>query len=71
MAAQGCGSAPAHFRNAAQHFRSPAQRRIFPRPSGHTSVAGLTLGQTYWFRVRGNAGGQTGSWTDAVALVVH
>ncbi len=37
----------------------------------HTSVAGLTMGQTYWFRVRGNAGGQTGSWTDAVALVVH
>jgi hypothetical protein len=37
----------------------------------HASVSGLTMGQTYWFRVRGNAAGQTGSWTDAVAVIVH
>jgi hypothetical protein len=37
----------------------------------HTSVPGLTMGQTYWFRVRGNVSGATGSWTDAVAVIVH
>ena len=37
----------------------------------HTSVAGLTLGQSYEFRVRGNVGATPGDWHGPISFLVH
>jgi hypothetical protein len=62
-------------KKAAYEWETSADGKTWtPLPAtdvAHTSVPGLTMGQTVWFRVRGNAHGQTGSWTDAVAVIVH
>ena len=39
--------------------------------TANTSVAGLTIGQSYWFRFRGNVGQTVGDWHEPVALLVH
>ena len=42
-----------------------------PTTHAHTSVSGLTIGQSYSFRFRANIGGQLGDWHDPVVLLVH
>ena len=39
--------------------------------TANTSVVGLTIGQSYWFRFRGNVGKTVGDWHEPVALLVH
>jgi hypothetical protein len=39
--------------------------------TAHTSIAGLTFGQTYMFRFRGNLGETTGDWHEPISLLVH
>jgi len=36
--------------------------------SPHILIEGLTLGQTYWFRIRSSGG--EGVWTDPVSVIV-
>ena len=45
-----------------------------PQPStshAHASIAGLTIGQSYEFRVRANVGDKIGDWHETVAFLVH
>ena len=39
--------------------------------TSHTSVAGLTTGQSYVFRFRANTGTKPGDWHDPVPFLVH
>jgi hypothetical protein len=53
---------------------SDGGKTFAPLPStttANTSITGLTLGQTYWFRVRGNVGQSIGDWHEPVSLLVH
>ena len=39
--------------------------------SAHTSIAGLTVGQSYAFRVRANVQGKPGDWHETTPFLVH